>query len=164
MNLPTSQVFESLLPEQLSFLRSLCEQGVEFTIVGGYAMRCLGHLRKTHDLDIVIKQTQKNVARFRYAVEALESSSTSTIEELLLQPEKKIVWNSVEVFSTMSGFSYAEIENDSHLHQVQEFHVRTMSLAHMKRAKVLALNATERQDKREIDATDLAFLLPKSEA
>ena len=164
MRQPTSQAFESLLPEQLSFLRALGEQVVEFIIVGGYAMRCLGHLRKTHDLDIVIKQSKENVARFRRAVEALPSGGTSTLEEFLLQPEKKIAWRSVEVFSTMGGFSYDEIENESLLHQMLELHVRTMSLAHMKRAKELALSAPERQEKREIDATDLAFLLAKSEA
>jgi len=161
MHQPANQAFESLLPKQMSVLRAFGEQGVEFTIVGGYAMRCIGHLRLTHDLDIVIKQSNENAARIRRSFEKLPHGGTAALEEFLLLPQKKLAWYSVELFSTMRGFLYAEIEKESLLHQVQELHVRTMSLAHMKRAKKLALSAPDRHEKKAIDKTDLAFLRAK---
>jgi len=101
-------------------------------------------------------------ARIRRAVETLPNGCISTLEEFILQPEKKVTWCSVEVFSTMKGFSYSEIENESVLHQVQELHVRTMSLRHMMRAKQLTISIPERQGKRKIDESDLAFLLAQN--
>ncbi len=161
---PVTQAFESLLPEQLFFLRALSEHGVEFTVVGGYAMRSLGHTRLTNDLDLVIKQTDDNVARVGRLLETLPDYNASGREPCLMQPEKKVVWKGVELFSTMKGFLYSEIEAESLHCQVQELRVRTMSLEHMKRAKTLALAALDRHGKKDIDEADLAFLRAKSEA
>ena len=50
------------------FLRLLNSGGVEYLVVGGYAVALHGHPRSTGDLDIWIATTPNNVARVRRAL------------------------------------------------------------------------------------------------
>lgn len=56
-------------PEQLQLLRLFLEAGVEYVVIGGYAVIAHGYPRFTGDLDILIRPTAENGRR---AVAALE--------------------------------------------------------------------------------------------
>lgn len=153
------QAFASLLPEQAQALSALSNSSVEFIIVGGYAMRYHGSLRRTNDLDIVVKQTQDNVSRITSALAMLSTGRTSsTAAQHLLQPEKKLVWHSVDIFSNMPGLAYPELEAQAEQCQFGGMSVSILSVPHMRIAKRLALAAPERREKWSIDEADLLFL------
>ncbi len=57
-------------PEQLELLRQFHEAGVEYVIIGGYAVIAHGYPRYTGDLDLLIRPTEENGRR---AVAALEA-------------------------------------------------------------------------------------------
>lgn len=56
-------------PEQLQLLRLFLAAGVEYVVIGGYAVIAHGYPRYTGDLDILIRPTAENGRR---AVAALE--------------------------------------------------------------------------------------------
>lgn len=51
------------------FLRLLNEEGVEFVIVGGYAVAFHGYVRATDDMDLFFRNTEGNIERIRHALE-----------------------------------------------------------------------------------------------
>lgn len=50
-------------PSLKEFLRLLAHHGVEYLLVGGYAVAAHGHPRYTKDIDLWIRQTQENADR-----------------------------------------------------------------------------------------------------
>lgn len=51
-------------PEILSFFKSMETEKVEYLLIGGFAMAFHGYVRATHDLDIWLKDSSENIARF----------------------------------------------------------------------------------------------------
>lgn len=64
-------------PEHLKLLRLFAEEGVEYLIIGGYAVIAHGYPRFTEDLDLLIQANSENGAR---AVRALERFGRPTGE------------------------------------------------------------------------------------
>lgn len=52
-----------LNPDFRDLLRFLCEEGVEFLVVGAYAVAYHGHPRTTGDMDLWVRATEGNAAR-----------------------------------------------------------------------------------------------------
>jgi len=159
-----TQAFESLVPEQVQALVELLSGGVEFIIVGGYAMRYHGRLRKTNDLDIVVRQSEENIARLESALRMLPTKIPPDIAKHLMHPEKKLIWQSVELFSNMKGLDYEDLADMADHCLFQGMTVSILSAPHMKEAKRLALASPERREKWSTDETDLLFLECQGEA
>lgn len=60
-------------PRFFELLRTLCEKGVEFVIIGGFAVILHGHVRATKDVDIVPDTSADNVERLWNALVELEA-------------------------------------------------------------------------------------------
>ena len=76
------------LPQDFrEFLKSLEDEGVQYLLIGGYAVGCHGHSRATADLDVWIGVSTDNAAR---AVRALQSFGMDVPElspDLFLEPD-----------------------------------------------------------------------------
>ena len=59
------------LDRLLSLLRALNREGVEYVVVGAVALGLHGFARATEDLDLFVRPTPDNVARFKRALSAL---------------------------------------------------------------------------------------------
>jgi predicted nucleotidyltransferase len=59
---------EDLSPDFRDLIESLTSHGVEFIIVGAYALAFLGHARFTEDLDLWIRRSRENAERTRAAL------------------------------------------------------------------------------------------------
>jgi hypothetical protein len=62
-----------LRPEPL--LSALADHGVDFIVVGGYAVAAHGHVRATKDIDICPEPTEENLQRLADALVALEAEA-----------------------------------------------------------------------------------------
>lgn len=51
------------------FIAALNAQGVEYVIVGGYAVAFHGHIRSTKDMDILVRPTPRNAKRLILALD-----------------------------------------------------------------------------------------------
>lgn len=149
----------TLREDQAALLYALMEEGVDFIVVGGYAMRCLGLLRHTQDLDLVIEQSEENVRRVQAACGRLPGSNTELIALALQKPEQKLIRHDVEIFSSMTGLSYSAMRAEANQCEWRGMSLKFMSSRWMQKAKTLALQATNRQAKRSTDAEDLEFLV-----
>lgn len=60
-------------PRFYDLLRVLREHGVEFVIIGGFAVSLQGYVRTTKDIDVVPEPTRENLARLWEALSTLDA-------------------------------------------------------------------------------------------
>ena len=58
----------------VQLLSRFCDQGVEYVLVGGQAVRLNGYLRATEDIDVLVKATRVNGEKIIRALDFLPSS------------------------------------------------------------------------------------------
>jgi predicted nucleotidyltransferase len=74
-----------LAPEFRKLLKSLNSSGVEYLIIGGYAVVYHGYVRTTGDLDVWIRATPENARRTVEAIRAIGYNPAGLKPELLLR-------------------------------------------------------------------------------
>lgn len=79
--------------DPLPLLRALHERGVEYVVVGGFAVNAHGVIRVTKDLDIVPDPTDRNLDRLANTLRELDAklldASDFEVEEPPAHPTKK---------------------------------------------------------------------------
>ena len=58
----------------LLLLSRFCEEGVDYVLVGGQAVRLNGFLRATEDVDVLVRPTRENGERVKRALDFLASA------------------------------------------------------------------------------------------
>jgi hypothetical protein len=106
----------NLAPDFDEFIASLIAHGVEFVIVGAYALAFHGAPRFTGDLDVLVRPTVENASRL---LAALAAFGFPAVE---LQPEDIVASNrmlqmgeepvQIHVMSAISGVSWDEAWRD----------------------------------------------------
>jgi len=101
------------LPEDFSeFLRLLDAKGVEYLLIGGYAVGYHGYPRATKDLDLWVARTPENAARLVTALREFGFNAPDLAPDLFLA-EGRIVRMGmpplrIEVATTISGVEFAD--------------------------------------------------------
>ena len=93
------------------FLKSLRSHGVEYLLIGGYAVGFYGYPRFTGDMDIWLRQTPENVARVIGALK--EFGFTEGVSpDLFAEPGSMVrvgAWpNLLEIITSISGAEFDE--------------------------------------------------------
>jgi hypothetical protein len=101
-----------LAPDFDEFFSSLIAHGVEFLVVGAYALAYHGAPRFTGDIDVFVRPTLDNAVRLLSALEAFGFPTDALRPEDLIDPDR-IVQMGVEpiqihVMSAISGVSWDE--------------------------------------------------------
>jgi hypothetical protein len=76
---------QQLDPNFAEFLKLLNAHGVDYLVIGGYAVGYHGFVRATGDLDIFYRRTPSNVQKLRAACEAFGCATPELTMELLLE-------------------------------------------------------------------------------
>jgi predicted nucleotidyltransferase len=94
------------------FLQLLNSEGVEYLLVGGYAVAFYGHVRTTADMDVWIGATTPNALR---AIEALAKFgfSRDSLKDLTLDKPRQVVRMGVppmqiDLITSVTGCDFAE--------------------------------------------------------
>ena len=103
---------EKLDPNFAEFLRLLNSHGVEYLVIGGYAVGYHGFVRATGDLDVWVGRTEQNAGALVAAFRDFGLGLPQLTKELFME-EGKIVRVGVpplrlEVFNRISGVGFAE--------------------------------------------------------
>lgn len=156
----SSEVLERLSQRQQSFLEELLRHRVRFVIVGGFAVILYANPdydRVLNDLDLFIEASTENLARLAAALRPL---GATRLDELTSQarPEVKITWFDAEIFTSMIGFNFAEVDAQASLVSLNGKELRVMAREDLVRAKERAVRAPDRGEKRNVDLRDLAAL------
>jgi predicted nucleotidyltransferase len=95
------------------FLRLLREEGVEFVIVGGYAVAFHGYARATNDMDLFYRNTEANIRRLCRALDRFGFSTPESAIKEFAEPGVIIRIGvppvRLELINTISGLAFDEV-------------------------------------------------------
>lgn len=98
------------------FIGSLTAHGVEFVVVGAYALAFHGAPRFTGDLDILIEPTRENAARLIAALDAFGFPVENLTPEAIADPRRMLQMGvppvQIHVMSTITGVDWADVSAD----------------------------------------------------
>ena len=125
-----------LPPDFKDFLKLLNSKGVEYLVIGGYAVGYYGYPRATADLDIWVAVHPENT---RKAAEAIREFGFDVpdLSPQLFQQGKKVVRMGVppfriEVLTTISGVDFEECYAARTVDVLDQVQVNLISLKHLK--------------------------------
>ncbi len=143
-----------LPPDFKEFLQLLDQNGVEYLLVGGYAVGYHGYVRATADMDIWIAVNPANAARAVSALRAFGFDSPQLSEDLFLTPGNIVRMGvppfRIELFSSISGVSFDECYRGRVQAIIDGVRVPVISLSHLK--------ANKKASGRSKDLVDLEHL------
>jgi predicted nucleotidyltransferase len=100
-----------LTPEFLEFLASLNRAGVEYLLVGGYAVNHYGYHRFTEDIDFWIAVSEDNLDKLLEAIRDFFGENLPGLDKKFLQENEALflgaVPNKIEVFKKCSGLEFS---------------------------------------------------------
>lgn len=101
-----------LAPDFVEFLKLLNGNGVDYLVIGGYAVAVHGYVRTTGDLDIWVRMSPANAARVVVALREFGFSTSELDDSLFLDPDKVtrlgIPPLQIEIFTSISGVEFEQ--------------------------------------------------------
>jgi predicted nucleotidyltransferase len=101
----------TLSREFRDLLRSFNEAGVEYVVVGGYAVGIHGWPRYTDDLDLLVIPTNENGARIKAALTAFGLPESDVSALIIEECERLRIGdppNRIDIFTSISGLDARE--------------------------------------------------------
>jgi len=102
----------ALTPEFREFLACLNRAGVEYLLVGGYAVNHYGYHRFTEDIDFWIAVSDANFDRLLAAIREFFGEDLAGLDQQFLQNNDALFFggvpNKIEVFKHCSGVEFSE--------------------------------------------------------
>jgi hypothetical protein len=121
------------------FLKSLNSNGVEYLLIGGYAVSIHGYVRATHDLDIWVRVSPENAARIDLALRAFGFASPELSPRLFLTSNEVVRMGvpplRIEILTSISGVEFASCYAERQMIRVEEIDVPVISLARLRENK-----------------------------
>ena len=129
-----------LLPDDFKeFLRLLNAHGVEYLLIGGYAVGYHGYPRATNDMDIWIAIHPDNAERMVAVLHAFGFGTPNLAVNLFLQDHSIVRMGvppmRIEVLTTISGVQFAACYAERIIAAIDGVDVNLISLQHLKTNK-----------------------------
>ena len=94
------------------FVESLNSNGVEFLIVGAYAVAFHGLPRLTGDIDFLVRPTRENVKKFRNALDDFGFDSVDFDQDQMIKPDMMLSLgnfpNRIDVLTAITGVAFED--------------------------------------------------------
>ncbi len=126
----------------LRLLSRLGEEGVEYVLVGGQAVRLNGFLRATEDVDILLKPTRENGDRVKRALSFL--ASARDLDPAWFEPQGDEVENIrvaddliVDLLFAANGETYASVQPFVRELIIEGVTIRVLNIDGLLRTKTL---------------------------
>lgn len=141
-----------------SLITSLENEGVEYILVGGYAVVLHGSSRFTEDIDVFIKRNEENIERLRRALRSIsddDSIKEITLKEIEDYSVLRYIGDNgliVDIIGNLGeAFTYENIESERVEYLGREISIATLNSLYKLKANTY----------REIDQEDLLFIQGK---
>lgn len=148
----------NLVEKFLSVLNALQQEGVDYVLIGGFAVVLHGSSRFTEDMDIFIRNTEKNIERLRKALNSVfNDDSISEITSQEIQNYAVIRYGTAEDFyidiigSIGEKFSYDDILSEEIIVEGVKIKIATVESLYKLKEKTFGA----------VDQNDLLFLAEK---
>ncbi len=128
------------LPDDFKeFLKLLNEHGVEYLLIGGYAVGYYGYPRATNDLDIWIAVHPQNAERLITVLQAFGFRTSDLFTNIFLNEEDIIRMGvppmRIEIIPSISGVDFDTCYAERIVDIIDEIQVNLISLEHLKANK-----------------------------
>jgi len=141
------------LEDLIELCRELNRKGARYVVVGGFAIRAAGYVRRTMDIDLVIDTAPDNEALVYQALEILPDRAVRELKPgevsrySVVRVADEVV---VDLLKSACGIEYAEAAKEVIIHDVQGVPIPF--------ASPRLLWRTKKPTRRAKDAGDLVFL------
>jgi hypothetical protein len=131
------------------FLEALNKAGVEYMLVGGYAVILHGYVRSTADMDVWVNKTKENYQRLEKAFQIFGAPVFSE-EEFL--GNKFDVWgigkepNRIEILNQLKGVNFSEAFPHCETVVQNEVEIKYIHYTHLLKAKEAAGRFKDKDD------------------
>jgi len=127
---------QELANDYKEFLRLLRAHGVEYLLIGGWAVGYHGYPRATYDLDVWIGISPANANRVVKALSEFGFSVPELSTELFLQPDKIVRMGvqpkRIEVMTSISGVEFDDCYRERVETTMDDVPVNLINLHHLK--------------------------------
>ena len=128
------------LPQDFKdFLKLLDAEGVEYLLIGGYAVAYHGYPRATEDIDIWIASSSQNAQRIIRALKQFGFDVPELAQDLFLKPESIVRMGvpplRIELSTTISGVDFAECYQARVTEAIDGISVSIINLPDLKKNK-----------------------------
>ena len=141
-------------PDFSEFLRSLDANGVEYLLVGGFAVALYGYPRATADLDVWISRRRENAERVVSSLREFGFDTPELVPELFEQPDGIIRMGTapirIEILNDIDGVDFDDCITRAEQRTLSGTKVRVIGLEDLK--------ANKRASGRPKDLDDLLHL------
>jgi len=121
------------------FLSLLCVHGVEYLLIGGYAVGYHGYPRATNDLDIWIAATAENASRIVTSLKEFGFDTSELSATFFLQPDNILRMGleplRIEILTSVSGVTFDQCYQERVVDIFDGIEVTLISLKHLKTNK-----------------------------
>jgi len=121
------------------FLKSLNSNGVEYLLIGGYAVAIHGHVRATNDIDVWVKISPENAARIQRALCEFGFASALSNGDRFLTPNNVVRMGvppiRIAILTSISGVEFEPCYRDKEMIRIEEVMVPVISLARLRENK-----------------------------
>ena len=135
-------------------IRLFQDHGVQFVLVGGFAVNYYGYVRTTQDIDLLILPTEENARRSMAALCDFGFGGAG-IPETLLANEGAAVHlgsepNRIDILTSLVGMSTSDIILGSHRVEVDGVEVPIIAFEHLVAVKQSSKRTRDRADAEEL--------------
>ena len=139
------------LPDDFKeFLKLLASNGVEYLLIGGYAVNLHGYVRTTNDLDIWVRINPDNAARTDRALRQFGFATPALTPDLFLQRDNVVRMGlppvRIEIITSISGVEFEECYAAREMIQIEDMVVPVISLARLRENKAASGRAKDLAD------------------
>ncbi len=145
------------LPRDLSeFIASLNSNGVEYVIVGAFALAFHGFPRYTGDLDILVRRSRENAEKLASAIAAFGFTSAGLSAADFLERDRVIQLgiapNRVDLLTSITGVEFEEVWRDRIPSEMEGLPVAFIDKASLIKNKQATGRAQDRADLEALGA------------
>lgn len=145
-----------LSPDFLDFIVSMNERGVDFVLVGGYALGVHGVVRATGDIDFLYRRTRKTVRRLVAAMADFGAPLEVIDEDELMKPEIVTQFGQspyrIDLLSAIDGVSFEEVWEGAMNTTIDGQTIRVIGLAELRKNKTATGRRKDAEDVRKLGA------------
>lgn len=128
-----------LPPDFKEFLRLLAAHGVEYLLVGGYAVSYHGYARATADMDVWVAATPENAEKLVAVLKEFGFDVPDLSPDLFLQPDTIVRLGEpplrIELLTSISGVSFQDAYARRAVDHIEGLEVSLISLDDLKTNK-----------------------------
>ena len=126
-------------PDFIEFLRSLNANGVDYLLVGGFAVAIHGYPRATADMDVWVATAQDNAQRIVSALRQFGFDVPGLEPDLFVIPDQIIRMGvapiRIEILTSIDGVEFADCARRAVTHRIGEDRVPVIGLDDLKANK-----------------------------